>query len=72
MTGLSKMKGALIVMLRDYEAIYGTGDMEMQPAIRQAMNALTTIDSELRFARIFTLAAFGLVIAGFAAFVVIL
>ncbi len=30
------------------------------------------IESELRFARMFTLAAFGLVIAGFACFVVTL
>lgn len=34
------------------------------------MNALTAIDSEVRFARMFTIAAFGLLVAGFAGLVV--
>lgn len=40
--GVEKMVVALRVLLRDYEAVHGDGDLEMQPALLQASNALVS------------------------------
>lgn len=42
---MSELQTALAVFVRDYKAVHGTGDLEMQPALYQAQRAL---DAALR------------------------
>ena len=38
-------EAALKVLLRDYEAVHGIGDMEMQPALQQARAAIAAMQA---------------------------
>lgn len=42
-TDLQLLRDSLHVLLRDYRAVYGDGDLEMQPAIYQAAAALASV-----------------------------
>jgi len=39
-------EAALKVLLRDYEAVHGIGDMEMQPALQQARAAIAAMQAK--------------------------
>lgn len=44
--GVEEMVIALRVLLRDYEAVHGDGDLEMQPALAQASKALVSFGGD--------------------------
>lgn len=45
---MSDLRTALAVLLRDYKAVHGIGDLEMQPALYQAQKALEAANRSKR------------------------